>query len=108
MYPEYQENWFYFEAKWQFYLEEKEIEKEGQNKPLFPDRYDAEETDKVDPASSLSHPKNKYMYYQERTFRFSCNKTPNRSSVALSLRPYRYTSAGAQRAERGAEATTPR
>nr|XP_040019400.1 protein ADP-ribosylarginine hydrolase-like protein 1 isoform X1 [Gasterosteus aculeatus aculeatus] len=43
---EYQENWFYFEAKWQFYLEEKEIEKEGQNKPLFPDRYDAEETDK--------------------------------------------------------------
>uniref|UniRef100_G3PRJ6 ADP-ribosylhydrolase like 1 n=1 Tax=Gasterosteus aculeatus aculeatus TaxID=481459 RepID=G3PRJ6_GASAC len=44
---EYQENWFYFEAKWQFYLEEKEIEKEGQNKPLFPDRYDAEETDKI-------------------------------------------------------------
>ncbi|XP_062417704.1 inactive ADP-ribosyltransferase arh2 [Pungitius pungitius] len=44
---EYQENWFYFEAKWQFYLEEKEIEKEGRNKPLFPDRYDAEETDKI-------------------------------------------------------------
>lgn len=46
-YAEYQENWFYFEAKWQFYLEEREIEKEGQNKPVFPDRYDAEETDKV-------------------------------------------------------------
>ncbi|XP_067442327.1 inactive ADP-ribosyltransferase arh2 [Thunnus thynnus] len=44
---EYQENWFYFEAKWQFYLEEREIEKEGQNKPSFPDRYDAEETDKM-------------------------------------------------------------
>lgn len=44
---EYQENWFYFEAKWQFYLEERGIEKEGQNKPSFPDRYDAEETDKV-------------------------------------------------------------
>ncbi|XP_051236142.1 inactive ADP-ribosyltransferase arh2 isoform X2 [Dicentrarchus labrax] len=44
---EYQENWFYFEAKWQFYLEEREIEKEGQNKPSFPDRYDAEETDKL-------------------------------------------------------------
>nr|XP_046246682.1 protein ADP-ribosylarginine hydrolase-like protein 1 isoform X2 [Scatophagus argus] len=44
---EYQENWFYFEAKWQFYLEEREIEKEGQNKPLIPDRYDAEETDKM-------------------------------------------------------------
>ncbi|KAM7405975.1 hypothetical protein PAMP_000382 [Pampus punctatissimus] len=45
--PEYQENWFYFEAKWQFYLEERGIDKEGQNKPLFPDCYDAEETDKT-------------------------------------------------------------
>lgn len=44
---EYQENWFYFEAKWQFYLEERGIEKEGENKPLFSDRYDPEETDKV-------------------------------------------------------------
>ncbi|KAJ4947723.1 hypothetical protein JOQ06_009756 [Pogonophryne albipinna] len=44
---EYQENWFYFEAKWQFYLEEREIENEDQNKPTFPDRYDAEETDKI-------------------------------------------------------------
>ncbi|XP_062303730.1 inactive ADP-ribosyltransferase arh2 [Osmerus eperlanus] len=44
---EYQEKWFYFEAKWQFYLEERGIEEEGQNKPLFPDRYDAEETDKL-------------------------------------------------------------
>lgn len=53
-YAEYQENWFYFEAKWQFYLEEREIEKEGENKPSFPDPYDAEETDKVNPAY-LSH-----------------------------------------------------
>ncbi|XP_034427206.1 protein ADP-ribosylarginine hydrolase-like protein 1 isoform X2 [Hippoglossus hippoglossus] len=44
---EYQENWFYFEAKWQFYLEERQIETEEQNKPLFADRYDAEETDKI-------------------------------------------------------------
>ncbi|KAK5874130.1 hypothetical protein PBY51_019104 [Eleginops maclovinus] len=44
---EYQENWFYFEAKWQFYLEERAIENEEQNKPAFPDRYDAEETDKI-------------------------------------------------------------
>ncbi|XP_067352261.1 inactive ADP-ribosyltransferase arh2 [Channa argus] len=44
---EYQENWFYFEAKWQFYLEEREIDKEGQNKPSFPNHYDAEETDKM-------------------------------------------------------------
>lgn len=46
---EYQESWFYFVAKWQFYLEEREIDKEGQNKPSFPDCYDAEETDKVSP-----------------------------------------------------------
>ncbi|XP_017557336.1 protein ADP-ribosylarginine hydrolase-like protein 1 isoform X1 [Pygocentrus nattereri] len=44
---EYQEHWFYFEAKWQFYLEERGIEEEGQNKPLFPNSYDAEEIDKV-------------------------------------------------------------
>ncbi|XP_055786425.1 uncharacterized protein LOC129860129 isoform X2 [Salvelinus fontinalis] len=44
---EYQEKWFYFEAKWQFYLEERGMEEEGQNKPLFPDTYNAEETDKV-------------------------------------------------------------
>uniref|UniRef100_A0A4W4FNF1 Inactive ADP-ribosyltransferase ARH2 n=1 Tax=Electrophorus electricus TaxID=8005 RepID=A0A4W4FNF1_ELEEL len=44
---EYQEKWFYFEAKWQFYLEERRIEEEGQNKPLFPKCYDADETDKV-------------------------------------------------------------
>ncbi|XP_047659057.1 inactive ADP-ribosyltransferase arh2 isoform X3 [Tachysurus fulvidraco] len=44
---EYQEKWFYFEAKWQFYLQEREIEEEGQNKPLFPNTYSADETDKV-------------------------------------------------------------
>ncbi|XP_066562425.1 inactive ADP-ribosyltransferase arh2 isoform X2 [Amia ocellicauda] len=44
---EYQENWFYFEAKWQFYLEEREIELDGQDKPLFPECYDAEEMDKI-------------------------------------------------------------
>ena len=52
---EYQENWFYFVAKWQFYLEEREIDKEGQNKPLFPGCYDAEETDKVSHFSCFSH-----------------------------------------------------
>ncbi|XP_061597494.1 inactive ADP-ribosyltransferase arh2 isoform X2 [Cololabis saira] len=44
---DYQENWFYFVAKWQFYLEEREIDKEGQNKPTFPDCKDAEETDRM-------------------------------------------------------------
>ncbi|XP_076839190.1 inactive ADP-ribosyltransferase arh2 isoform X2 [Brachyhypopomus gauderio] len=44
---EYQEKWFYFEAKWQFYLEERGIEEDGQNKPLFPKSYDADEMDKV-------------------------------------------------------------
>ncbi|XP_054657661.1 inactive ADP-ribosyltransferase ARH2 isoform X1 [Grus americana] len=44
---EYQEHWFYFEAKWQFYLEEREINEENQNKPVFPDNYDAEEREKT-------------------------------------------------------------
>ncbi|KAG8137534.1 hypothetical protein E2320_004773 [Naja naja] len=44
---EYQEHWFYFEAKWQFYLEEREINEENQNKPQFPDNYDAEEREKT-------------------------------------------------------------
>lgn len=43
---EYQETWFYFEAKWQFYLEERGLE-DSQSKPVFPDRYDADQTDKV-------------------------------------------------------------
>ncbi|EMP32077.1 [Protein ADP-ribosylarginine] hydrolase-like protein 1 [Chelonia mydas] len=44
---EYQEHWFYFEAKWQFYLEEREITEDNQNKPVFPDNYDAEEREKT-------------------------------------------------------------
>ncbi|OCT95360.1 hypothetical protein XELAEV_18013048mg [Xenopus laevis] len=44
---EYQEHWFYFETKWQFYLEEREIAEENENKPKFPDKYDAEERDKA-------------------------------------------------------------
>lgn len=46
-FAEYQENWFYFVAKWQFYLEERGIDKEGGNQPSFPDHYDPEEADKV-------------------------------------------------------------
>ncbi|XP_078088081.1 inactive ADP-ribosyltransferase arh2 [Mustelus asterias] len=44
---EYQENWFYFETKWQSYLEERGIAKEGQNTPTFPKNYDAEKRDQV-------------------------------------------------------------
>ncbi|KAM6178737.1 inactive ADP-ribosyltransferase ARH2 isoform 2-T2 [Rhynchocyon petersi] len=44
---EYQEHWFYFEAKWQFYLEERKIAEEKENKAFFPDNYDAEERDKT-------------------------------------------------------------
>ncbi|XP_067848546.1 inactive ADP-ribosyltransferase arh2 [Heptranchias perlo] len=44
---EYQENWFYFETKWQSYLKERGIVEEGQNSPTFPDRYDAETRDQV-------------------------------------------------------------
>lgn len=44
---EYQEHWFYFEAKWQFYLEERKISEDREDKATFPDNYDAEERDKV-------------------------------------------------------------
>ncbi|CAO2611503.1 Inactive ADP-ribosyltransferase ARH2 [Lemmus lemmus] len=44
---EYQEHWFYFEAKWQFYLEERKISEETENKATFPGNYDAEERDKT-------------------------------------------------------------
>ncbi|KAF7252534.1 DCN1-like protein 2 [Varanus komodoensis] len=47
LHAEYQEHWFYFEAKWQFYLEEREINEDNQNKPVFPDNYDAEEREKT-------------------------------------------------------------
>ncbi|XP_072117001.1 inactive ADP-ribosyltransferase arh2 isoform X3 [Mobula birostris] len=44
---EYQESWFYFETKWQSYLEERGIAQEGQNTPKFPKIYNAEERDQV-------------------------------------------------------------
>lgn len=44
---EYQEHWFYFEAKWQFYLEERKISEDTENKAVFPDNYNAEERDRV-------------------------------------------------------------
>ncbi|GCC18339.1 hypothetical protein chiPu_0020771 [Chiloscyllium punctatum] len=44
---EYQQNWFYFETKWQSYLEERGILQEGQNTPTFPKNYDAEKRDQV-------------------------------------------------------------
>uniref|UniRef100_A0A8C9A2T6 Inactive ADP-ribosyltransferase ARH2 n=1 Tax=Prolemur simus TaxID=1328070 RepID=A0A8C9A2T6_PROSS len=44
---EYQEHWFYFEAKWQFYLEERKISEDKDDKATFPDNYDSEERDKA-------------------------------------------------------------
>ncbi|XP_004369442.1 inactive ADP-ribosyltransferase ARH2 [Trichechus manatus latirostris] len=44
---EYQEHWFYFEAKWQFYLEERNIAEGKENKATFPENYDAEEREKT-------------------------------------------------------------
>ncbi|KAM4864520.1 inactive ADP-ribosyltransferase ARH2 isoform X5 [Urocitellus parryii] len=44
---EYQEHWFYFEAKWQFYLEERKISEDSGNEATFPENYDAEERDKT-------------------------------------------------------------
>uniref|UniRef100_A0A287D6E4 [Protein ADP-ribosylarginine] hydrolase-like protein 1 n=1 Tax=Ictidomys tridecemlineatus TaxID=43179 RepID=A0A287D6E4_ICTTR len=46
---EYQEHWFYFEAKWQFYLEERKISEDSGNEATFPENYDAEERDKASP-----------------------------------------------------------
>lgn len=88
---EYQEHWFYFEAKWQFYLEEREIEKEGQSKPSLPDRYDAEETDKVNPVYLQV-----YMLTELLT-----------GPVCCCPPPYRCISAGARRAEQAVEVMMP-
>ncbi|XP_059541161.1 inactive ADP-ribosyltransferase ARH2 isoform X1 [Myotis daubentonii] len=44
---EYQEHWFYFEAKWQFYLEERKLSEDTGSQAAFPDHYDAEERDKT-------------------------------------------------------------
>lgn len=55
MHLEYQEHWFYFEAKWQFYLEERKIREDSEVTAVFPDNYDAEERDKVSPASALGY-----------------------------------------------------
>lgn len=49
---EYQEHWFYFEAKWQFYLEERKISDDTGSKAVFPDCYDSEAREKVSLAGS--------------------------------------------------------
>ncbi|XP_012590324.1 PREDICTED: protein ADP-ribosylarginine hydrolase-like protein 1 [Condylura cristata] len=44
---ERQEHWFYFEAKWQFYLEERKIGEGADGPAAFPDHFDAEERDRA-------------------------------------------------------------
>lgn len=88
---EYQENWFYFEAKWQFYLEERAIDKEGQDKPLLPDHYDADETDKVRPASRRK------IYKANVILRFLHRLHEEYYLINLCSRLHRCISAGAQR-----------
>ncbi|ELW47491.1 [Protein ADP-ribosylarginine] hydrolase-like protein 1 [Tupaia chinensis] len=44
---EYQEHWFYFEAKWQFYLEERKISEDTGDRASFPDSYGAAEREKT-------------------------------------------------------------
>uniref|UniRef100_A0A8C4QBZ6 ADP-ribosylhydrolase like 1 n=1 Tax=Eptatretus burgeri TaxID=7764 RepID=A0A8C4QBZ6_EPTBU len=44
---EYHEYWFYFEAKWQCYLEERGIAEEGQDSPHFPEPYGPAERDQA-------------------------------------------------------------
>ncbi len=93
-YSEYQENWFYFEAKWQFYLEERQIENEGQSKPVFPDRYDAEETDKVNPPSVT-----------RKIHKEKCKKTINLTvTLSLSIQMYKRWSSEGRAGRRGHDA----
>ncbi|KAG8521151.1 [Protein ADP-ribosylarginine] hydrolase-like protein 1 [Galemys pyrenaicus] len=44
---ELQEHWLYFEAKWQFYLEERKISEDTDGAAAFPDHFDAEERDRA-------------------------------------------------------------
>ncbi|KAK6483949.1 hypothetical protein HHUSO_G13580 [Huso huso] len=47
LFSDYSENWFYFEAKWQFYLQHRTIDKDGCDNPVFPENYDAKERHKL-------------------------------------------------------------
>ncbi|XP_069753212.1 uncharacterized protein [Narcine bancroftii] len=46
-FSDYRENWFSFEAKWQFYLQKRGIEKDGSDKAIFPKTYNIEEQNKL-------------------------------------------------------------
>uniref|UniRef100_H3BFH5 ADP-ribosylhydrolase like 1 n=1 Tax=Latimeria chalumnae TaxID=7897 RepID=H3BFH5_LATCH len=46
-FSDYRENWFYFETKWQLYLQQRQIDKKGCNKPIFPANYNITEKNKL-------------------------------------------------------------
>ncbi|XP_035269111.1 protein ADP-ribosylarginine hydrolase-like protein 1 [Anguilla anguilla] len=47
LFTDYSENWFYFETKWQFYLQQRKIDREGCDEPFFPENYDSTERNKL-------------------------------------------------------------
>ncbi|KAG5851492.1 hypothetical protein ANANG_G00094000 [Anguilla anguilla] len=47
LFTDYSENWFYFETKWQFYLQQRKIDREGCDEPFFPENYDSVERNKL-------------------------------------------------------------
>ena len=75
---EYQEHWFYFEAKWQFYLEERKISEDTESKATFPDHYDAEERDKVSLVVAAG---------DQQLFRVHARKPPCTWTVLLPSKP---------------------
>ncbi|XP_072897340.1 uncharacterized protein [Hemitrygon akajei] len=46
-FSDYRENWFSFETKWQLYLQQRGIEKNGSDKAIFPKTYNIEERNKL-------------------------------------------------------------
>ncbi|KAJ8332014.1 hypothetical protein SKAU_G00430080 [Synaphobranchus kaupii] len=46
-FTDYSENWFYFETKWQLYLQQRKIDREGCDDPFFPENYDSSERNKL-------------------------------------------------------------
>ncbi|XP_076804199.1 inactive ADP-ribosyltransferase arh2-like [Clavelina lepadiformis] len=46
-YDEYKQHWFYFETKWENYLNKRKILNDGEDTPHFPAEYGVEERDKV-------------------------------------------------------------
>ncbi|XP_036377033.1 uncharacterized protein LOC118772628 isoform X2 [Megalops cyprinoides] len=47
LFSDYRENWFYFETKWQFYLQQRMIDRDGCDTTFFPENYNSKERNKL-------------------------------------------------------------